>query len=276
MLTLVAALTIAAGPNAMDNAFVQQEFGQFHSNGESAFLNNLSGRFATGWLAFELDVPFAVTTGPVGSVVMGNVGLRALGRIALASSTQLEGGLGFAFGTAEATTIGDAGTYLIASAMTGMRDFRAMAPNAASVYVPIRFESSFSSGFFIRNRLSADLLFRTDDIGVDSIIQLTWRGGPGFRSGFFEGSVNFSAAGFFDTGESGRSDAQVALIPQVRVYSSPRPLQDGAVYGQAAFNLNLDEPHGFSFDEGRVWGLFLAVGYVFPKLFSGPENQEPS
>ncbi|MEL6185945.1 MAG: hypothetical protein AAFU79_15075 [Myxococcota bacterium] len=256
-----------AAPVPLDHSHAQAELGVFTTDGDSAFVTTLSGRVAaTRLLAFELDIPFVATTGSPGNTVFGNVGFRALARTRIAKSTVFEGGLGVAAGTAEADDFGEIGTYSVATAMTGYRRSREFVPGGASVYLPVRFESAFRFGLFIRNQAAFDVIFPTDSDRGDPLIQLTWEGGPGYRSGIFEAHLAVGVAGLFPTG-SGSSDGQVTLIPRVRVYSSSKPLKTGAFYGQAAFNLNLDEPFGFSFDEGRVWGLFFAAGYTFPKLF---------
>lgn len=57
------------------------------------------------------------------------------------------------------------------------------------------------------------------------------------------------------TNDSG-DNAQVALEPYVRG-------NIGAGFLNARFTMNLDEPYGFAFDEGRVWGAHVGGGLTF-------------
>lgn len=270
MLSTLSTLALVAGlvSSTLDHSHVQGEVGLFVSNGEAVLHPTLSGRVApTGLLAFELDLPLVATTGQQGSTVVGNVDLRALFRVGLGSGKMMiESGLGVAFGTASGNNFGDLATYALGNAMTGYRRLRQMSPGNASVYVPIRLEGRFSSGFFLRTQAAIDVLFSTNPDRGDPAVLLTWKGGPGFRKGAFEGSLKLGLAGIFPTSSGADPDAQVALVPTVRVYTNSKPFKRGAAYGQVALNVNLDEPFGFSFDDGRVWGLFFAFGYTFPSL----------
>lgn len=147
--------------------------------------------------------------------------------------------------------------YTLAAAMRGNTMYWLWDANAASVIVPIAFERSKPSGFLWGAYLDTGALIKIDERNnrsqkTDFIMQMV-------------AMMGYQATDWLRVG----SRFSLVLIPrfpsnntQLAVEPYLRFGSDNA-FGAVRLNINLDNPWGFSFDDGQVWGLRIAGGAVF-------------
>lgn len=132
------------------------------------------------------------------------------------------------------------------------QDFWYYAPNYVHLVVPARLEYDVTSSFVLTSDLQADL-----GIGLGN-------SNTGFLFIFAPGAA-YWASDTFSLGlrlplqfQSFAGDGtQVSLEPYARFELG----ETGFL--ATRFTLNLDDPYGFSFDTGKLWGLHVAVGGHF-------------
>ncbi|MEO1228738.1 MAG: hypothetical protein AAFZ18_07535 [Myxococcota bacterium] len=279
MLELIAAAVLGSHPTThsgpptlyLDRGYVRYEAGLYANDTQGAFFNLIEARvLITPDVAVEADVPFiGLGEDDVTEFALGNVGLRALARFMFddAGTTSVEAGLGLSVGTSEANTRLKLSALDIANAMTGLRRNHQFSANAAAVYLPARVETLYYQDVFVQAEGLIGVIFPTGSPGGSAAVQMSALAGVGKRWTQWEASLNLGVGALLPTADGSSSEAQVALVPKVRVYPDPAFFHKGGLFVEASGNINLDEPHGFGGDDGIVWGLFLQLGYLFPNTF---------
>jgi hypothetical protein len=138
-----------------------------------------------------------------------------------------------------------------ALAVRGQHEPGLWAPERFSIVTPSRVE--FGDDFVVSADFALGLHLSTD--GADSEISVQLDPGIGYyvsRDALLGVRLPIAAVPTADSGDN----AQIALEPFVRVGL-------GAGFLNLRFTMNLDEPNGFAFDEGKIWGLHVGGGGSF-------------
>lgn len=257
------------GPPAMDRGYVSYLGGLYANETQGALFSSISARvLLSHLLGVEADIPFVgLGENDTTEFALGNVGLRILGRARLdegSESPLIEGGLGLAIGSSEANTPLKRSALAVGNAMTGLRLGHQLRANVAAVYIPARIESIYLYDVFVKAEGLIGVVFPTGEAGGSAAVQITALGGVGKRWTLWEASLSLGVGTLLPTASSVPAEAQIALVPKVRLYSDPLIFERGGVFVEGSGNINLDEPHGFGASDGIVWGFFLEVGYLFP------------
>ncbi|HEX6765216.1 MAG TPA: hypothetical protein VF103_07050, partial [Polyangiaceae bacterium] len=96
------------------------------------------------------------------------------------------------------------------------------------------------------------VLIPTDGGDVDVALQLD----PGFGYYVSENVLIGARLPFVWVVTQSGDNAQVAIEPYGR-------LDFGSAFANARFTLNIDDPLGFAFDEGKVWAIHIGGGGSF-------------
>lgn len=147
--------------------------------------------------------------------------------------------------------------YGLAAAMRGWWDSWLWAHDRLTVAVPQLRIDSKNHDFVWAVDAAMGLMIDTgdDDRDVEVPVQLAFEGGARLGSSFVLGAR--LQAVWVPTWDDDEADnLQLALEPLARV-----ELENAFFYSK--LTLNLDEPLGFAFDEGRVWGLHFGGGGRF-------------
>ncbi len=147
--------------------------------------------------------------------------------------------------------------YTLAAAMRGNTGFWLWDAHSVSVIVPVAFERRKPSGFLWGMYLDTGVMIKINDKNNrdkknDFIMQTV-------------GMMGYQATDWLRVG----SRVSLVLIPkfsgaktQLAVEPYLRFGNENA-FGAIRLNVNLDNPWGFSFDKGQVWGLRIAGGAAF-------------
>lgn len=138
-----------------------------------------------------------------------------------------------------------------ASAIRGAHDLGLWAPERFSIVTPSHLE--FGDDFVVTADFALGLHISTGGADTEISVQLD----PGFgyyvsRDALLGVRLPIAAV---PTGGAG-DNAQLALEPFVRV-----GFGDGFL--NLRLTLNLDEPNGFAFDNGKIWGVHVGAGGSF-------------
>lgn len=141
----------------------------------------------------------------------------------------------------------------LSAATYGMQDMHLWWPNTFTVVAPLRIEVGEQVVAGI-DAAPAFLTFTTDDVSEENelLLQLA----PGLGVYATDTLLIGARLPMWWLATSEGDNAQVALEPYAR-------LDVGGGFLNARFTVNLDEPLGFAFDEGRYWGAHLGGGLVF-------------
>lgn len=264
MLTALALTLVALQPSGSrytrDHSFVEAEVGVFSRDSGIAISPRIFGRAALlPEFAVEVDVPmaFAEAFGS-GDYGLGNLNVSGLIRGEVAPGALLEGGLGVAFGTADFGTAG----LGIADAMSGFARRYAYLPGAASVLFPVRLEVQSDDAFYFDFEAYGGVVAATFGFLDGAFAAFNAEATAGARNRNFEARLTFGATAFAG---SGLGDGQLYVEPGLRAYGSPEPMSTGSLYADLSLLMNIDEPGGFAFDEGGVYGVFIGLGYLFDR-----------
>ena len=147
--------------------------------------------------------------------------------------------------------------YTLAAALRGNTGFWLWDAHSVSVIIPIAFERRKPSGFLWGMYLDTGVMIKINDKNNrdkknDFIMQTV-------------GMMGYQATDWLRVG----SRVSLVLIPkfsgaktQLAVEPYVRFGNENA-FGAIRLNVNLDNPWGFSFDKGQVWGLRVAGGAAF-------------
>ncbi|HEY6561108.1 MAG TPA: hypothetical protein VI072_27720 [Polyangiaceae bacterium] len=150
-----------------------------------------------------------------------------------------------------------AGTAVVlAPATYGWQNAHLWAPDVLSIAAPLRVEGGDT--FVLGVDATPIVMISTEDEPYrDSDAEFVLQVAPG--AGVYATDALLIGARlpifWAVTGDS-YDNAQVAVEPYAR-------LDVGSGFLNARFTVNLDEPLGFAFDEGKVWGAHLGGGLVF-------------
>ena len=147
--------------------------------------------------------------------------------------------------------------YTLAAALRGNTGFWLWDAHSVSVIVPIAFERRKPSGFLWGMYLDTGVMIKINDKNNrnkknDFIMQTV-------------GMMGYQATDWLRVG----SRVSFVLIPKfsgAKTQLAAEPfLRFGNenAFGAIRLNVNLDNPWGFSFDKGQVWGLRVAGGAAF-------------
>ena len=147
--------------------------------------------------------------------------------------------------------------YTLAAALRGNTGFWLWDAHSVSVIIPIAFERRKPSGFLWGMYLDTGVMIKINDKNNrdkknDFIMQTV-------------GMMGYQATDWLRVG----SRVSLVLIPkfsgaktQLAVEPYVRFGNENA-FGAIRLNVNLDNPWGFSFDKGQVWGIRVAGGAAF-------------
>jgi hypothetical protein len=149
--------------------------------------------------------------------------------------------------------IGGEGRFALAAGALArsMQDPGLWAPEVLSIVTPARIE--FGEKLVLGGDGALGLHVPTDGRDVELSIQLN----PSF--GYFASDtalVGLRLPFIWMPTQSGDSATQLALEPYARFDFDP-------AFINTRFTLNLDDPLGFSFDEGKVWAIHVGGGGAF-------------
>ena len=181
----------------------------------------------------------------VGNLHLGANWLKAAGPVRLKLGAALEGGPWTSDPSAASALALFGGTAMNASHELGL-----WAPERFSIVTPSRVEFGTTSS----SRLILHSVFISRP-AADSEISVQFDPGVGYyvaRDALLGVRLPIAAV---PTGGSG-DNAQIALEPFARV-----GIGDGFV--NLRLTMNLDEPLGFAFDKGKIWGLHVGGGGSF-------------
>jgi hypothetical protein len=133
----------------------------------------------------------------------------------------------------------------------GQHELGLWAPERFSIVTPSRVE--FGNDFVVSADFALGLHLSTGD--EDSEISVQLDPGVGYyvsRDALLGVRLPIAAVPTAGSGDN----AQIALEPFIRVGL-------GAGFLNLRFTMNLDEPGGFAFDEGKIWGLHVGAGGSF-------------
>ena len=147
--------------------------------------------------------------------------------------------------------------YTLAAALRGNTGFWLWDAHSVSVIIPIAFERRKPSGFLWGMYLDTGVMIKINDKNNrnkknDFIMQTV-------------GMMGYQATDWLRVG----SRVSFVLIPKfsgAKTQLAAEPfLRFGNenAFGAIRLNVNLDNPWGFSFDKGQVWGLRVAGGAAF-------------
>ncbi len=145
-------------------------------------------------------------------------------------------------------------TLLTAAAARGGHDLYLWAPETLSIVTPSRIEMDVAEKVVVSGDGQLGVHIPTD--GGDTEVSIHLAPGIGFWASptFLAGArLPFT----WTPTESGSDSTFLSLEPFVRFDVSE------SAFLNARFTLNIDEPLGFSFDEGKVWALHLGGGGTF-------------
>lgn len=183
----------------------------------------------------------------VGNLHLGANWLKAAGRVRLKLGAALEYGPWTSGDPSAASTTALFG----GSAMNATHELGLWAPDRFSIVTPSRVE--FGDDFVVSADFALGLHLSTGEADAEISVQLD--PGVGYyvsRDALLGLRLPIAAV---PTGGSG-DNAQIALEPFVRV-----DVGDGFL--NLRLTMNLDEPNGFAFDEGKIWGLHVGGGGSF-------------
>jgi hypothetical protein len=212
----------------------------------------------------ELMLPMAfasssttVTSGAAGGdqsdsgVAVGNLHV-GVNWLKAAGAVRMKLGAGLEYGPWNSNPSGTSLTALAyGSIVRAQHEFGLWLPERFSIVTPSRVE--FGNDFIVSADFALGLHLSTD--GADSEISVQFDPGVGYyvsRDTLVGVRLPIVAV---PTGGSG-DNAQIALEPFVRV-----GIGDGFL--NLRLTMNLDEPGGFAFDEGGIWGVHIGGGGSF-------------
>ena len=150
-----------------------------------------------------------------------------------------------------------ASAYALAAAIRGNNNFWLWDPHTVSVIIPIGFERYKPSGFLWGAYLDTGALIKLNDKNArtsktDFIMQMA-------------AMMGYQATDWLRVG----SRFTLVLIPKFKEQNTQMAIEpylrfgNDNAFGAIRVNVNLDNPWGFSFDDGQVWGLRIAGGAAF-------------
>lgn len=139
--------------------------------------------------------------------------------------------------------------YSRALAMDGLYDTWRWLPGTLAVTVPFRFEAPLGEQL----SLAADGALM-GLVGTDERSESTYAANLALEATYRVGDHAFGARLQVAALDVDGDSTQVSLVPFARI-------DLGSSFVNLRFLINLDEPAGFSFDQGRVWGLSAGLGF---------------
>jgi len=150
-----------------------------------------------------------------------------------------------------------ASAYFLAAALRGNTGFWLWDPHTVSVIVPIAFERRKPGGFLWGAYLDTGALIKLNDKNArtsktDFIMQMA-------------AMMGYQATDWLRVG----SRFSLVLIPKFKEMNTQLAVEpylrfgNDNGFGAVRFNINLDNPWGFSFDDNQVWGLRIGGGAAF-------------
>ena len=147
---------------------------------------------------------------------------------------------------------------LVSAAMHGLWSFWLWLPDRFTLVLPnARIDFALQEQLVLAAETSLGFMFYTGDGDADTEIgwQLAVEVGGRLLEGMMEVGLRLQLVTNLTAGD-GEDAAQFMAQPFVRAHF-------GAGFCELRLAVNLDEEFGFSFDEGKVWGLHLAGGARF-------------
>lgn len=124
------------------------------------------------------------------------------------------------------------------------------APETLSFAIPGRLEKRIGGNILVGGDLAFAVLIPTGDREGDTDVFMQSAGEFGYAAG--PGTFGARLQGGWIVTADG-DNFQLSVEPFAR-------FDFGRAFAQARFTLNLDEPGGFAFDDGRYWGLHVGGG----------------
>lgn len=158
-------------------------------------------------------------------------------------------GLGVALPIAEARTENELNAYRSARALRGGWDPWLYRPDTFSLVVPVRAELAVGPPLLLAAEGAVFVLFGTaagsgEQLGFQGALEATG------RLGILDLGARLQAV------SETPDEAQVSVEPFARVHLGPVGLL-------ARLTLNLDEPDGFAFDRGGIWGAHVGLAFYY-------------
>lgn len=207
-------------------------------------------------LEFNFHLGLATLREAVGAnsrttVRIGNPAIECLYRSST-PSVEFAIGQGFALPLA---MLGDrpydgASTLGLAMAIDGNRNRWLWLPDAFSIYVPVRVAWTMLPRLRLESEAAAVTYVSSANPGV---VALGFQGLVGLAYAVGRSWFGLNVQGTTFVVEGDQDLTQVALVPRTH-------LDFGGWFTDARFVLNIDPPLGFAFDDGGIWGLFIAFG----------------
>jgi hypothetical protein len=213
------------------------------------------GYKVTDSIELELVVPlvYASFTFPLLEDSSFNMGNLYAGVNVLGGSGELKykfgGGLGFP--TSSASDIGDAIAYSGGAGIHAAQQFYLWAPENLTLNGIGRIE--YGNKVIFTGDAMLSIYFPTGDVSNDN--ELTIGLAPGIGAWLGDDAL-LGGRVLVWYGSFGDDNAQLGVEPYFRYHF-------GDAFINARFTLNIDEPYGFSFDDGGLWGLHLGGGLSF-------------
>ena len=160
-------------------------------------------------------------------------------------------GGGVAMPVASAGSVPAAVALQMAGAMHGLHELWLWMADTTSIVLGADYRGRAGGNLMASAGADLAVLVPSGDRSGDTEVFLQWRVGLALVSGAAQFGLRLLSA-WLPNSET----FQLSLRPFFEYVFSE-------FFARAALHLNLDEPHGFSFDEGsrKVWGLLLTFGY---------------
>jgi hypothetical protein len=181
----------------------------------------------------------------IGSLTPGNIYVGA-NYLFESGKFLLKVGGGLAFGPWTFDVSNDRAVAYGVSAVTNLEDFYLFVPETLGVVVPARAEYRVIPQLALTGDLALSLFIPLD--GGDAELVSTIAPGAGYLTGPW--TLGGRLPLFWAMTDD---DAQFAFEPFVRY-------DVGNLFLSTRFSLYLDDPYGFSFDQGNIWAWHFAVG----------------
>lgn len=251
--------TIPSGVRvSIDTGFFTNELDDGTSNFHIAPELEVYAGFGPVLVEARLGMPFLMVSGGASgdSTEVGTPSLYAAAHyVSRGSVTWRAGlGLGYHFGDLEPgkTTLSALRNYDYYGVTRGQRVWMAV-PEQLSI-VPSGAIEYRLSALFLQADLALAILVGTGDVNTTTELDVELGAEVGVSAGPLEAGLRFQFW-WMATNDDG-DNFQSSLVPFVR-------LSLGMLFIGARLVMNLDDPYGFAFDKGKVWGAFVTLGAGF-------------
>ena len=139
-----------------------------------------------------------------------------------------------------------------AAGMHGYQEYQYWLPDTLSIVTPSRIE--WGDDLVIGGEVQLGIHIPTGDNQGDTETSIALA--PGVAYWLSDKTLVGGRLPFFWLLSEEGDNAQLAVEPYFRHYFSN-------IFLMGRFTLNIDEPGGFSFDDGKLWGLHLGAGATF-------------